>query len=198
MSTLTSKLRFNIGNLDRLIRTMLGLVLAFVHWEFTMWPAFWLGSALILTALFRFSPLYAIINWDTLEADRSKTIIPWEEFLDMLPPPVPSKEKQPTALRTKQKVEPELKPVAFQLPPELTQALIKDIEKNGLDEVLVVRFFENFFGCRVTVIPVGHLNKYSCQLPDKTLSLDFAQLKAKLLARLQETRASVDHGNPSR
>lgn len=187
-----SRLRFNLGDLDRLFRVLLGLALGFIHWEFNMLPALWLGLALVLTAVIRFCPVYALFNWDSLDSDPSKTAIPWEEFLDMLPPPAPVKEQAPEALmKPKRQLEPAVEPVAFHLPPELTQALIKDIEKNALDEMLVVRFFENFFGCRVTVVPVGHLHSYSCKFTDHTVSFDFAKLKATLLARLKETRLAA-------
>jgi hypothetical protein len=187
-----SRLRFNLGDLDRLFRVLLGLALGFIHWEFNMLPAMWLALALVLTAVIRFCPVYALFNWDSLDLDPSKTVIPWEEFLDMLPPPVPVKEQAPEALmKPKRQLEPVVAPVAFHLPPELTQALIKDIEKNALDEMLVVRFFENFFGCRVTVVPVGHLHSYSCKFTDHTVSFDFAKLKATLLARLKETRLAA-------
>ena len=77
--------------------------------------------------------------------------------------------------------------VDYFLPPELTHALIKDIEKNALDEMLVVRFYENFFGCKISIEPAAHLNIYVCQFPHKTIRLEFSRLKAGLLDRLHES-----------
>ena len=77
--------------------------------------------------------------------------------------------------------------IDYYLPPDLTKALIKDIEKNALDEMLVVRFYENFFGCKTSIEPAAHLNIYVCQFPHKTIRLEFSRLKAGLLDRLHES-----------
>jgi hypothetical protein len=91
----------------------------------------------------------------------------------------PAKTKQPLSAKA-------VAAKHYQLPVELTQVLIQDIQKNALDEMLVVRFFENFFHCSISIQPSGHLQSYVCKYPDKTVSMNFAQLKQSLLQRLRE------------
>jgi len=50
-----------------------------------------------------------------------------------------------------------------------------------------VRFYENFFGCRIKIEQAAHLNIYVCQFSSHTSRLDFAKLKSQLLQRVQET-----------
>lgn len=178
----------NMGQLDRFVRMMLGISLILVAWMFEFaWP-FWGGMALLITAAVRVCPIYALFKISTLSLGSQKTVIPWEEFLDLLPPKSePEVVTAPEPVQRTPKASPTIVPVAFSLPPELTQALIKDVERNALDEVLVIRFFENFFGCKITVEQAGHLNSYVCRFPDKTINLNFAKLKAQLLVRLKET-----------
>ena len=178
----------NMGQLDRFVRMTLGICLIMVAWMFEFsWP-FWGGIVLLITAAVRICPIYALFNMSTLSLGNQKTVIPWEEFLDLLPPKAePEVVAAPAPAQRTPKAAPALVPVAFSLPPELSQALIQDVEKNALDEVLVIRFFENFFGCKITVEQSGHLNSYVCRFPEKTIKLDFAKLKAQLLLRLKET-----------
>ncbi len=188
VSWLSQRMRNNMGSHDRFLRSLLGAALVLVAWLFQLPEAFWLGLFLILTAALRFCPSYAIFNVNTLNADDGKTVIPWEEFLDLLPPSAPaSSVAAPPSTETRVKAPPSLAPVSFRLPPDLTQALIQDIEKNALDEILMVRFFENFFGCKISIQSAAHLNVYVCQFPDKTTRLDFSKMKANLLQRLHET-----------
>lgn len=208
------------------MRSLAGAALVLAGWLMQIPEAFWLGMFLIVTATFKFCPNYAIFNFNTLGDEETKTTIPWEVFLDLLP----NRGKTQSALdqtnadnldattwtsrvqsstdsksigldsseskQTNGLDEPDLSfkkttkfipNIDYYLPPELTQALIKDIEKNALDEMLVVRFYENFFGCKISIEPVAHLNIYVCQFPHKTSRLEFARLKAGLLDRLHES-----------
>jgi len=178
----------NMGQLDRFVRMALGISLILVAWVFEFRWSFWGGIVLLITAAVRICPTYTIFNISSLSLGGHKTVIPWEEFLDLLPPkPEAEPVAAPAPVQRKPKAAPPIVPVAFTLPPELTHALIQDVQRNALDEVLVIRFFENFFGCKISVEQSGHLNSYVCRFPDQTVTLNFAKLKAKLLDRLQET-----------
>ena len=180
----------NMGQLDRFVRMALGICLMMVAWMFEFpWP-FWGGIALLITAAVRICPIYRFFNISTLFLGSAKTVIPWQEFLDLLPPKTdPEPVSAPAPIQRAPKAAPKVEPVAFSLPPELTHALIKDVERNALDEVLVIRFFENFFGCRITIEQSGHLSSYVCRFPDQTVTLNFAKLKGQLLERLKQTAA---------
>lgn len=226
-SWLSRRLQNNLGSTDRFVRSFLGAASVMAGWLMNIPEAFWLGMFLIVTATFKFCPNYAIFNFHTLGPDEVKTVIPWEEFLNMLPnrgknrasieeasaptdvdtpppqghvsriepsntvapenlvkPAIPAGEE---SLLQKKKSVKQIPSLDFVLPPELTHALIKDIEKNALDEMLVVRFYENFFNCKISIQPVAHLNVYICQFEDHTTRLDYTKLKAMLLDRLYQT-----------
>ncbi len=183
----------NMGVSDRFVRMVLGIALISVAWlfEFT-WP-FWGGVLLLITAAVRVCPIYALFKISSLSLDPAKTVIPWEEFLDLLPPKPEAPVEVVAPVQRSSKAEVVIPPVTFSLPPELTQALINDVERNALDEILVVRFYENFFGCKITIGQSGHLSSYECRFPQQTLTLNFAKLKAQLLARLKETAQVAPH-----
>ena len=190
VSWLSHRLRNNMGSHDRFLRSLLGAALVLVAWLFQLPEAFWLGLYLILTAALRFCPNYAIFNVDTLSAGEQKNSIPWAELLELLPPtdsatPAETSAK-PLATAASNTVV-AAKPAAFSLPPELSHALLHDIERNAIDEILMVRFYENFFGCRIKIEQAAHLNIYVCQFSSHTSRLDFAKLKSQLLQRVQET-----------
>jgi hypothetical protein len=187
VSWLSHRLRNNMGSHDRFLRSLLGAALVLVAWLFQFTEAFWLGLFLITTAAFRFCPQYALFNITSLGPADTKTVIPWEEFLDLFPPAEPLPALQPEVAKAQApKATLVSNAPSYGLPPELTTALIQDIEKNALDEVLLVRFYENFFGCKVSIQASGYLNVYVCQFPDKSTRLDFSKLKASLLKRLHE------------
>ena len=178
----------NMGHVDRFVRMMLGISLILVDQMFGLTWSFWAGMALLITATVRVCPIYALFKISTLSLSGHKTVIPWEEFLDLLPPQIePEAVVAPASVQALPTAAPAVAPMSFSLPPELTQALIQDVERNALDEVLVIRFYENFFACKITVEQSGHLNSYACRFPDKTIRLDFAKLKAQLLNKLKET-----------
>lgn len=188
MKTQTQNRFVNVGQIDRYLRLALAMMLILVAWLFDFRWSFWGGIFLLITAAVRICPIYTVFKISSLSLGQKKTVIPWQEFLDLLPPEPPAEPvAAPTPAQRTPKAAPNIVPVAFSLPPELTHALIQDVQKNALDEVLVIRFFENFFGCKISVEQVGHLNSYVCKFPDQTVTLNFAKLKAKLLDRLQET-----------
>jgi hypothetical protein len=178
----------NVGQLDRMVRMLLGIACLLIAWMFDFPWAFWGGMAFLITAAMGICPIYAVFKMSTLSLDGPKTVIPWEEFLDLLPAKAePETVQAPMPVQRTPKVPPQIVPVAFRLPPDLTQALITDVKRNALDEMLVVRFYENFFGCRIGIEQSGHLSVYVCKFPNQTVTLSFAKLKAQLLERLQET-----------
>jgi hypothetical protein len=206
--------QINISESDRFGRILAGVVLVILDWLFTFPILFWLGIGLLLSAAFQFSLLYAIFRFSTHKTLPEKPAVPWEEFLDLYPAKIEDEKQETTSLDTVQvatlpmdekssaeiALEPARQPAKtkqplsakavaakhYQLPVELTQVLIQDIQKNALDEMLVVRFFENFFHCSISIQPSGHLQSYVCKYPDKTVSMNFAQLKQSLLQRLRE------------
>ncbi len=61
----------NIGETDRIIRTVLAIVIAILIWAKVLtgtlgWIFGALGVLLLLTSLFRFCPLYAILRISTI------------------------------------------------------------------------------------------------------------------------------------
>ncbi|MCP4381445.1 MAG: DUF2892 domain-containing protein [Hyphomicrobiales bacterium] len=67
----------NVGNIDRVIRLVIGVVLLASPWfiQSQVWQnafVFWLvpivGAVLIATALFRFCPLYRLVGANTCKA----------------------------------------------------------------------------------------------------------------------------------
>ena len=178
----------NVGQVDRMVRMLMGIGCLLIAWMFDFPWAFWGGMAFLITAAVGICPIYALFKISTLALDGPKTVIPWEEFLDLLPAkPEPDIVQAPAPVQRTPKAAPPIVPVAFRLPPELTQALITDVQRNALDEMLVVRFYENFFGCRIGIEQSGHLSVYVCKFPNQTITLNFAKLKGQLLERLQET-----------
>jgi hypothetical protein len=69
------------------------------------------------------------------------------------------------------------------LPPDLAQQLVDDLNNNTLDEMLVLRFYENFFACRISIVQ-QHVNNYRCDFKDSSQSFGFAELKQQLLDKL--------------
>ena len=190
VSWLSHRLRNNIGSRDRFWRSWLGAGLVLLAWLFELPEAFWLGFFLILTAALRFCPNYAIFNTDTLSAGEQKNSIPWAELLALLPTTdsTTPAESAPKPLATPApNTTVAAKPPTFSLPRELSHALLHDIERNAIDEILMVRFYENFFGCRIKIEQAAHLNIYVCQFASHTSRLDFAKLKSELLHRVRET-----------
>jgi len=71
------------------------------------------------------------------------------------------------------------------LPPDLTLQLAEDLKNNALDEMLVLRFYENFFDCRISIVQ-QHVNNYRCDFQSYSQTYGFAELKQQLLDKLEQ------------
>jgi Protein of unknown function (DUF2892) len=58
-------MKFNLGNIDRAIRAILGLVLIALAATGTVGMWGWIGIVPLLTAIFGFCPAYAIFGMNT-------------------------------------------------------------------------------------------------------------------------------------
>lgn len=65
------------------------------------------------------------------------------------------------------------------------QALIAQLQKNALDEIVVVELYEKFFGCKVKIIN-GWVNSYAVQSGKKAIHLDFVKLKSRIIEHLEQ------------
>lgn len=60
-------MKANVGNLDRILRIVLGVGL--ITWAATGGPIWaWIGVVPLATALFRFCPLYTVLGFSTCKA----------------------------------------------------------------------------------------------------------------------------------
>jgi hypothetical protein len=60
-------MKANVGNLDRMLRIVLGVAL--IAWAATGGPVWaWIGVVPLATALFRFCPLYTVLGLSTCKA----------------------------------------------------------------------------------------------------------------------------------
>jgi hypothetical protein len=60
-------MKANVGNLDRILRIVLGVGL--IAWAATSGPVWaWIGVVPLATALFRFCPLYTVLGFSTCKA----------------------------------------------------------------------------------------------------------------------------------
>lgn len=64
-------------------------------------------------------------------------------------------------------------------------ALIEQLQKNALDEIVVVELYEKFFGCKVKIIN-GWINSYAVQSGKKAIHLDFVKLKSRIIEHLEQ------------
>jgi hypothetical protein len=74
---------------------------------------------------------------------------------------------------------------SFSLPPDLAQQLVDDLNNNTLDEMLVLRFYENFFDCRISIVQ-QHIHTYRCDFQNSSQTYGFADLKQQLLDKRHE------------
>jgi hypothetical protein len=58
-------MKANVGGIDRILRIVAGLVLVALAATGTVGPWGWIGVVPILTGLFRFCPLYAVLGLNT-------------------------------------------------------------------------------------------------------------------------------------
>ena len=75
------------------------------------------------------------------------------------------------------------KPMNQELTPEARKSLIGDLQKNSIDEVILIRIYERFFDCDVQIVN-GHIHTYECKFDTHTATLDYPTLKDDLLKAL--------------
>jgi len=63
--------------------------------------------------------------------------------------------------------------------------LIKKLNENTLDEMVVLELFEKLFACKVK-INSGWMNTYAYKVGDKTTTLDFLGIKTRIVERLNQ------------
>ena len=51
--------------------------------------------------------------------------------------------------------------------------------------MLVLRFYENFFDCRINIVQ-QHVNNYRCDFQESSQTYGFAELKQQLLDKLEQ------------
>jgi hypothetical protein len=178
----------NVGQWDQGLRALAGALITWLAWfeGNDRWVI--IGVIILFTSVLRFCPSYALFRFNTLKSAKSRESFSWEEFLDKnAPRAVEPKIVEPP-------LEPKVKPVqakplsTFTLPADLSLQLIDDLNNNALDEMLVLRFYENFFDCRISIVQ-QHIHNYRCDFQHSSQTYGFAELKAQLLERLQEQTA---------
>ena len=63
--------------------------------------------------------------------------------------------------------------------------LIKDLQDNLVDEMLVLALFENQFNVALSILHTD-VNRYICKVKDKSYSYEFHQLKSLLINKLEK------------
>ena len=63
--------------------------------------------------------------------------------------------------------------------------LIKDLQDNRVDEMLVLALFENQFNVALSILHTD-VNRYICKVKDKSYSYEFHQLKSLLINKLEK------------
>ena len=98
-------------------------------------------------------------------------------FLDDTKPIVSSKEY-------KRESQPDRTPMINVLNQETRHSLIDDLIKNSIDEIMLVRIYEEFFNCDIQIMH-GHINAYVCEFTTHTTTLDYPTLKDDLMRALR-------------
>jgi len=175
----------NLGQLDQGLRALAGTIITWLAWfeGNDRWVI--IGVIILLTSVLRFCPTYFVLRFNTLRKVKPREVFPWDEFLDRnAPRAVVTAAEEPKQVEV-------LSPVitepshSFSLPPDLTLQLADDLKNNALDEMLVLRFYENFFDCRISIVQ-QHVNNYRCDFQDSSQTYGFAELKQQLLDKLEQ------------
>jgi hypothetical protein len=175
----------NLGQLDQGLRALAGTIITWLAWfeGNDRWVI--IGVIILLTSVLRFCPTYFVLRFNTLRKLKPREAFSWDEFLDRNAPRavVPAAE-EPKQVEVLSPVI--TKPIhSFSLPPDLTLQLADDLKNNALDEMLVLRFYENFFECRISIVQ-QHVNNYRCDFQDSSQTYGFAELKQQLLDKLEQ------------
>lgn len=175
----------NLGQLDQGLRALAGTIITWLAWfeGNDRWVI--IGVIILLTSVLRFCPTYFVLRFNTLRKVKPRESFPWDEFLDRNAPRagVPAvEEPKPVEVLSPVIAKPR---TSFTLPPDLAQQLVDDLNDNTLDEMLVLRFYENFFDCRISILQ-QHVNNYRCDFQSSSQTYGFAELKQQLLDKLEE------------
>ena len=175
----------NLGQLDQGLRALAGTIITLLAWfeGNDRWVI--IGVIILLTSVLRFCPTYFVLRFNTLMKVKPREVFPWDEFLDRNAPRavVPAAEEpKPVEVLSPVITKPSH---SFSLPPDLTLQLADDLKNNALDEMLVLRFYENFFDCRISIVQ-QHVNNYRCDFQDSSQTYGFAELKQQLLDKLEQ------------
>ena len=189
MINITSFFNRNMGQLDQGLRALAGTTITWLAWYQSNDQWMIIGVIILLTSLLRFYPTYFVLRFNTLKKVKPREIFPWDEFLDRNAPraavpaaeePKPVEVLSPVIAKTR---------TSFTLPPDLAQQLVDDLNNNTLDEMLVLRFYENFFDCRISIVQ-QHIHTYRCDFQNSHQTYGFADLKQQLLDKLHEQMGS--------
>lgn len=180
----------NLGQLDQGLRALAGTIITWLAWFESNDRWVIIGVIILLTSVLRFCPTYFVLRFNTLRKAKPRESFPWDEFLDRNAPraaapvvdePQPVEEISPVTAKPRS---------SFSLPPDLTLQLAEDLKNNALDEMLVLRFYENFFDCRISILQ-QHVNNYRCDFQSSSQTYGFAELKQQLLDKLEEQIAAA-------
>jgi hypothetical protein len=185
MFNIASLFRRNMGQLDQGLRALAGTMITWLAWYKNNDQWMIIGVIVLLTSMLRFCPIYFVLRFNTLRRTKSREPFPWDEFLDRNAPLAAAPEvEEPKPVEVLSPVIAKSRPT-FALPPDLAQQLVDDLNDNKLDEMLVLRFYENFFACRISILQ-QHINNYRCDFQDSSQTFGFAELKQQLLDKLHE------------
>lgn len=183
MFNIASLFSRNMGQLDQGLRALAGTMITWLAWYQSNDQWMIIGVIILLTSMLRFCPTYFVLRFNTLKKVKPREIFTWDEFLDRNAPPVaPPVLDEPKPVEAPSPVIAKPRP-SFTLPPDLAQQLVDDLNDNTLDEMLVLRFYENFFACRVSIVQ-QHVNNYRCDFQNSSQTFTFAELKQQLLDKL--------------
>ena len=183
MFNIASLFSRNMGQLDQGLRALAGTMITWLAWYQSNDQWMIIGVIILLTSMLRFCPTYFVLRFNTLKKVKPREIFPWDEFLDRNAPLAPDpvvEEPQPVEAPSPVIAKPR---PSFTLPPDLAQQLVDDLNDNTLDEMLVLRFYENFFACRISIVQ-QHVNNYRCDFQNSSQTYTFADLKQQLLDKL--------------
>ena len=196
----------NIGLFDRGMRLTYSLATLFIAYKSHLHSHSMIyilrGSAalMLISAVTGFSLLYHVLRYSTLEtkkapAPTTKDDFTWDGYVSETPN-VKTRNYDDLRLELEDKKKPSvpkvhrtLAPRRYELeediPPDKILELIDLLEKNQLDEMLLLRIYEKIYSCEVTIIH-AHIDTYQCDFGKTTELLDYATLLADLIKALKK------------
>ena len=185
MFNIASLFSRNMGQLDQGLRALAGTLITWLalYKNNDQWMI--IGVIVLLTSVLRFCPTYFVLRFNTLRRTKSREPFSWDEFLDRNAPRAAApvvEEPKPVEVLSPVIAKPRS---SFTLPADLAQKLVDDLNNNTLDEMLVLRFYENFFDCRISIVQ-QHIHTYRCDFQKSSQTYGFADLKQQLLDKLHE------------